>query len=400
MFILYLLVLVITLAFYILYEGTLSFIIFVFSLALPIFLVILNAAAKHFVKVTIKTGAATASVGEDIPLEIVVENRSVIPVPSAEICLALKFTSGGTTDKLKICTPLFPANKQTLTSSFAANHCGMLVCRLESVRLCDMLRISRFKLTRRSLTGYSQQIVVLPEAIPLVNEAVSYNGMGLESDEFSADKAGDDPSEVFGIHEYADGDKLSRIHWKLTAKTGDVMVKDYSLPLAESCLILTEFYLPPNSKQADKLYDSLVQLSFSISMLLVNCETRHRSAVYDEKSGTLVQTVITDEQSLIENAAAQLSCGVCSRENAGVQALLGEQTETAKYQHLIYICTSFSQSAADSLEICGLAHRYTVLLIYDGKEIDSAAIKIPDTQTDIIPVDCRDIANSISELII
>ena len=58
-----------------------------------------------------------------------------------------------------------------------------------------------------------------------------YNETSADSDRFSTYKKGDDPSEIFDIREYADGDKIQRIHWKLSSKTGDLMVKEGSLPL-------------------------------------------------------------------------------------------------------------------------------------------------------------------------
>ena len=43
--------------------------------------------------------------------------------------------------------------------------------------------------------------------------------MQIESDSYSTIKGGDDPSEVFAIREYREGDRLQRIHWKLSYET-------------------------------------------------------------------------------------------------------------------------------------------------------------------------------------
>ena len=56
----------------------------------------------------------------------------------------------------------------------------------------------------------------------------------LDSDRFSDEKPGDDPSEIFDIREFKDGDRLNSIHWNLTVKTGKIMVKDFSFPLNNS----------------------------------------------------------------------------------------------------------------------------------------------------------------------
>lgn len=67
-----------------------------------------------------------------------------------------------------------------------------------------------------------------------------YNETSADSDRFSTYKKGDDPSEIFDIREYADGDKIQRIHWKLSSKTGDLMVKEGSLPLMKEIHIFID----------------------------------------------------------------------------------------------------------------------------------------------------------------
>ena len=71
--------------------------------------------------------------------------------------------------------------------------------------------------------------------IPVVMDETS-----ADSDRFSTYKKGDDPSEIFDIREYADGDKIQRIHWKLSSKTGDLMVKEGSLPLMKEIHIFID----------------------------------------------------------------------------------------------------------------------------------------------------------------
>ena len=54
-----------------------------------------------------------------------------------------------------------------------------------------------------------------------------------ESIEYSAYRSGSDMSEVFGIREYREGDSIRNIHWKLTGKCDDIMIKLPSLPVGK-----------------------------------------------------------------------------------------------------------------------------------------------------------------------
>lgn len=61
-------------------------------------------------------------------------------------------------------------------------------------------------------------------------------------------KGGDDGSEVFEVRAYRDGDPLQRVHWKLTAKTGEMLVREFSLPKREVLLLQVDLYHPPQEK--------------------------------------------------------------------------------------------------------------------------------------------------------
>ncbi len=64
--------------------------------------------------------------------------------------------------------------------------------------------------------------------------------MSLDSDEFSMVKAGFDPSETFAIREYRPGDRIRQVHWKLSEKFDELMVRDYGLPIQNTILLLLE----------------------------------------------------------------------------------------------------------------------------------------------------------------
>lgn len=47
---------------------------------------------------------------------------------------------------------------------------------------------------------------------------------------------------VFSVREYAPGDSFNRIHWRTTARTGQLMVKEFELEPAADCYIVLDMY--------------------------------------------------------------------------------------------------------------------------------------------------------------
>lgn len=69
-----------------------------------------------------------------------------------------------------------------------------------------------------------------------------------ESETYDESHPGNDSSEIFDVREYRPGDSMKNIHWKLSARAGDLLVKENSLPKACAVLLLLSYI--PRKKSA------------------------------------------------------------------------------------------------------------------------------------------------------
>ena len=81
-------------------------------------------------------------------------------------------------------------------------------------------------------------------------------------DEEQSGKKGNGPGEYFGIRPYVDGDSMKLIHWKLTGKTDEYMVKEVEVPMMRMPLIFLETRV---EKLDAAMIDGLLEAFFSIS---------------------------------------------------------------------------------------------------------------------------------------
>lgn len=111
-----------------------------------------------------------------------------------------------------------------------------------------------------------EKVVVLPKQIPIQVEGEFQKAETfMESSEYSKIKPGDDPAEIFDVRPYRYGDKISRIHWKITAREDEFYVKEFSLPIGASMALLIEKDEEIRSgERADAFYTLLASLSAGI----------------------------------------------------------------------------------------------------------------------------------------
>lgn len=362
MIFIYIFLLLVSALFYILYEGAASLLILCFFVITPIIIIVSNFIASKKIKLHIATRGQQFSAGQNIPVYLTLTSNTIIPVMCAEITIEYKSSTDPSPERIKINTPIFPNNEQDLQICFSSEHYGVINCRIAKIKLYDMLRISHFKLPKGSVTENVRELIVIPEPILLENPITVYSDSLADSDSYSDSKAGDDPSEIFSIHEYADGDKLSKIHWKLTAKQDKLMVKDYSLPLANHFMILTDCCLDKASKeQRLNSFDTVIRSAFSLSFYLQQCGSRHTIAFFNNKTGSAESVTVADEEDCLEACLRIISAGIPPKSGLALRELLNNDELQPRYSHFIFIAARADEDLLSALSNCGIAKRYTVI---------------------------------------
>ncbi len=140
-------------------------------------------------------------------------------------------------------------------------------------------------------------ILILPEihSIPIQITEATKNFMG-DADVFDEFRPGHDPGETFEIREYREKDKLQSIHWKLSAKTEDLMVKEHSLPRACAIVLLLDLK-DAHRKQMEMLVPSFLELIASVSFCLMDNKTPHFIAWFSRETGEVRRIRVDDEES-------------------------------------------------------------------------------------------------------
>ncbi len=192
---------------------------------------------------------------------------------------------------LKLCNDMGKGKKRirlrkTGTYNMSFPEVGQFRITISSVKIYDPTGT----LYLRKKIEKSCKIIVLPEAAPLhvVLSEGTKNFFG-DADVYDDVRPGYDPSERFGVRPFADGDKIQSIHWKLSAKSDEFMVKENSLPRACSAVILVE-------RCANNMAEYIkVIASYSFSIMDVKCP--HYVAWYSGIKNDIIRIRVDDEES-------------------------------------------------------------------------------------------------------
>ena len=135
---------------------------------------------------------------------------------------------------------------------------------VEKAGLLDICGIFAVPLKTENIAA---RTTALPDMFAPGIDLALASSMPEESDSYAPGCRGNDLTEIFQLREYAPGDDLRRIHWKMTAKTDRLIVREASLPLQRSLLVFWDKTaadkLAPDA--ADALAESVSSVCQSLS---------------------------------------------------------------------------------------------------------------------------------------
>lgn len=282
--------------FIVLYNQYETLAVFLMLCLLPVVLFGVLAFISYHVQVSFIEHMVVACKGGSGQIGLILENTSIFPIANGKI--KLSFINGFTGEKEIEYVPIYMDAKSQQEINLHMNyvHCGRIRIECERIILYDYLCIFSWKKKIKQ----QAYVTITPDFQEKEIQILFAQGESLaESDKFSDIKSGDDPSEVYGIRSYIPGDKLQRIHWKLTYKRMEYMVKEYSLPLSCSTILLLDLYCEKKGKEDIYSYmDDLLERIISISYTLVLQNHLHFIAWWDHKLQLIRRVVIESEENM------------------------------------------------------------------------------------------------------
>lgn len=292
--ILFLILIIICTFFYILYIWDFALVLLVISLSLPLVMFVSTFITKFFLHADFALSDDTASKNENFPVQLCISNRSIFPLGKAEAYIEYYNVFNNQITPLELHMPVPARNSQRVTFKLNSKFCGIIKIRCAYIKIYDPLRIFCFKTCR----NISTEIAVMPDNHDISGLTICTGHVNEESDSFSEHTPGDDPSEVFDLRDYVPGDKLNRIHWKLSSKKDNLIVKEYSLPTDVSSMILLDLKCYEDSAYTLPVFDTLIETLYSLSGFMLENERSHIIAFYNSRQNCFSEHTVANEEDL------------------------------------------------------------------------------------------------------
>lgn len=256
---LYLICFALVITFNVMNDGYIPFIVDVAFISLSVISITVLIILRKKITVEYDKYFETVERDSDAIINILIKNDSFIPLPMCKFKAVSVFKDGKKKTK-HLNAYCNPHGNVEVFFNMKHSFCETFKIRITRVYISDFFQL----ITVSKKTDISMEVLVLPK--PLEQHILNAIKKDMDRDNdyvYSDTRAGDDPSEIYAIREYAAGDKIRNIHWKLTSKVNEVMVKDYGLPLFEKDTVVVDIFSmkdDKNKKIINEVYDLLYGL--------------------------------------------------------------------------------------------------------------------------------------------
>lgn len=329
----YLILVVLGIAFAILYTEYRMYLFVGILILFPIFIFMFAVIVGILIQVKIEVTDKTVERDDEFKFVIKIKNRSIFPILHGVVGYRYGYGVVKKQQKGKIPFQVKARGETTLTFTTCCEYCGTFQFSIYGVWIKDYLHI--FSFYRRMKSWEKQVIFPKLEVINLevADSVIFYND---EYDEFYEDHPGNDPSEIFEIREYHEGDKLQRIHWKLSSKKDMLMVKEFSDPIVISSAVICDNECDGKGMDFVRQWSELIQKTIQVSYSLLLKQVNHYVYWFDAENGNGVRREIKSVEDL--NVCMKQLMQASPYENSGdYVSYLIHSEGISKYCNLFYV---------------------------------------------------------------
>lgn len=238
-------------------------------------------------KVTSLCENETVEEGNPAKIQIRIESKAFLPVLACRVTFRATNLFLPNEKEYLLSFAILPKKPTLLTIPIETALPGIVEVSVERVLLTDLLHL----FSKEQELHQKLVIPVLPVMVEVSPVLPTMGDDGLL--EYTENEAkGAVSQDIKEIREYRPGDRLQRIHWKLSAKLSDIFVKEMEQTSTLSLLLLPEL-----SKET--LADT-IRTFYSLSCFLIRQQERFQVGIYHHTAGELMNFVVQGQEGLSE----------------------------------------------------------------------------------------------------
>ena len=194
-----------------------------------------------------------------VSLGINVNNKSIFSSLKCKCFVQIKNMYTKETEEIVFTIPVIARSNKNYNFSFMAHDIGELLVSINKIEVYDLF--ANFDFVFKEYNDYS--VTVLPNK-EYISQDMKYQALENLTDNDNHDIKGSENSDSFDIRNYIPGDRIKDIHWKLSVKKSELLVKE------REHISDNKVYIWIDSSSAKRMREIILSLSYGLISDLCN----------------------------------------------------------------------------------------------------------------------------------
>ena len=357
-------------------------------LMLPPVIIVVTLLQKMAVKIKTEQLPEAVVAGDTVPVCFRIKNSGLLPVISGRVRLKFHYSQAKESSRVDVPFSVPPFTAESFRAEIYPDCCGVLRVTAEHAGIFDPLGLFFAKL---KFVKESHDIRVLPKLLDIntIDRSAHINtgiipeenadvfGKETVQRRYYEDRPGDDPGEIFRTREYVPGDALSHANWKMTARTGKVMIKDYSMPVIDTTAIVIDICC---DSQAE--FSAMLTTAASLAQAAVNTGNSLIIEYFDAEPRRLH---IESSDDIAEGMSKLLNIKSAPYDP---EILFDGLNASAGFRQICFISSRYKLIPGQEQALAGM----TGYVFFTGKPDEKAG-------SGTVMIDCEDVAGSLKDFV-
>lgn len=281
----YLVVFILNIFVMVAFHSYINFLLLFGLILFPIYSIYGLFQVKNNLKFDISMPLDSMEKGKEFHVRFTVHNPTYFPLVNATVCLEIANGFYQERGEQFLNIPVRARKDTEIIYPIEMDYCGRLEVKATEIRLTDLMGIYNVSLP----VSEQKECLVVPCGQERTEEAGRIYMKGVAEAMESKEK-GYDFSEVSGIREYIPGDKLQNIHWKLSVKKDELMVKERISVSAMQLNVVIELVNDENM-----CLEAVLELTDSVTKGFVSQNLPFTVFYYSSNQGKMIGNYIGSE---------------------------------------------------------------------------------------------------------
>lgn len=335
--------LIVSVILYVVTDADFSGVLFLFLLVYLILGLLLARLTGRKVQLHYQ-GPDSGNKGQQEEVQLVIQNESWAPVFLCTVSMSVENILTGKRQQMICRTALAPKGKRTFSYLIGDDCCGCIRMQTEEINISEPLGI--FQKARPASSEHTYH--VLPALGEMHFEEKELEEFDMESNRYSSSRKGNDPGETFGLHEYVPGDSMKFIHWKLSGKMDEIVVREPGLPVENNLMVILDNCFVDGEMPDEENISKTTECFFSVSYSLAKRGMTHTIGWYQHEKGYFISKKIKTTEDVFRVMPAVLASPYRKDEIPAADHFIAEETEQM-YTGFFYV-TPEGMDVTDEVE--------------------------------------------------